>query len=132
MVKFLESTRVGCRTATRVLGPREVDRGARLLGTRERNGGRPSLGLYFSYVSFLCHLSLFFCPFLCQAEGEQETRVPQVDPWWFGTADRSFIKAAVACRGSGIWMQEYTHGRQTATSEFVVATAVSNILCYLP
>ena len=69
MVEFLESTRVGCKTATRVLGPREVDRRARLLGTREMKGGQSSLGLYFSYVSFLC-----------QAEGEQETRVPQVDP----------------------------------------------------
>ena len=57
VVEFLESTRVGCKTAARVIGPREESQAS---GEEEEEGGPDPLRLYI----FPFPLSLFPLPFL--------------------------------------------------------------------
>ena len=71
-VEFLESTRVGCRTATRVLGPRKGESQA----SGDEGGAGPPQA-----VSFLCFfpLSIYLFSFVLSfvwRNGEQETGVP--------------------------------------------------------
>ena len=73
-MEFLGDTRVGCRTATRVIGPRE-EAGQESEGDEGGGQARPRLyfPLSFSYVLFLCYIY----PFLSFGGTEmKEIKVP--------------------------------------------------------
>lgn len=72
---FLESMRVGCRTAARALGAREVE--GQASGDEGEEGGPVPPWVVISLCSFPLPLLLrFLRPFLCPAGGEQEIGAP--------------------------------------------------------
>ena len=115
-LEFLGDTRVGCGVSSGRAGVDEERDEEEVPGSGSEGGGPgpPRAVSFLSFVSFFHFLSICsFFSFLCSASWEQEIGLPQYDPEWLGTGNRScrIRKAAAVREGSRV-----ENKRQTTTT----------------